>query len=217
MKRMKPRSLERLEERMGGIDKGSIRYRVLQSAKNFKTSWIELGQALYSVWKDKVYKEWGYLTFDAYTQKEIGIKKTTAMKLLKSYYFLEKEEPAYLQKEHSEPQAAAAVPSFEAVNLLRLAKDKNTIDKEDYQRFRKDVLEAGKDPVQFRKDLTSLIRQREELTPDEARQRRKFSVVKRVVSSLKTLKADIESQKLLPAGLIKEITLLINKLETEIT
>ena len=213
---MKTKSLERLEERMGGIDEDSLRYKVLQSAKNFKTSWIELGQALYSVWKDKAYREWGYLTFDAYTQKEVGIKKPTAMKLLKSYYFLEKEEPVYLQKEHSESQAPAAVPSFESVNLLRLAKDKNTLDKDDYQRFKKDVLEAGKDPVQFRKDLTNLMRQREELTPDEARQRRKFAVVKRVVSSLKTLKADIESQKLLPVNLVKEISLLINKLEAEI-
>ena len=213
---MKTKSLQRLEEKMDGIEEGSIRYRVLQSAKNFKTSWIELGQALYSVWKDKAYKEWGFLTFDAYTQKEVGIKKATAMKLLKSYYFLEKEEPAYLQKEHSEALGAAAVPSFESVNLLRLAKDKNTLDRDDYQRFKKDVLETGKDPAQFRKDLTSLMREREDLTPDEARKRRKFAVVKRVVSSLKTLKADIESQKLLPANLLKEISVLINKLESEI-
>ena len=76
---MKTKSLERLEEKMTGIEEGSIRYRVLQSAKNFKTSWIDLGQALYSVWKDKSYKGWGYMTFDAYSQKEIGIKKATAI------------------------------------------------------------------------------------------------------------------------------------------
>ncbi len=214
---MKTKSLERLEERMSEIDEGSIRYRVLRSAKNFKTSWIELGQVLYSVWKDKAYKEWGYLTFDAYTQKEIGVKKTTAMKLLKSYYFLEKEEPVYLQKEHAASQEPASVPSYESINLLRLARDKNTLDKEDYQRFKKDVLDLGKDPLQVKRDLTTLIRQREELTPGEARERRKFTVVKRVVSSLKTLKADIESQKLLPVNLIKEISVLINKLESEIS
>ena len=213
---MKTKSLERLEEKMGGIEQDSIRYRVLQSAKNFKTSWIELGQALYSVWKDKAYKEWGFLTFDAYAQKEIGIKKATAMKLLKSYYFLEKEEPVYLQKEHSGSISPAAVPSYESVNLLRLAKNKTNIDRDDYQRFRKDVLEMGKDPSQFKRDLTTLIREREELEPAEARQRRKMAVVKRLVSSLKTLNADIESQKLLPANLIKEISVLINKLEAEI-
>lgn len=214
---MKTRSLERIEEKMEGIDQSSIRYVVLRSARNFKTSWIELGQALYSVWKDKAYKEWGYITFDAYTQKEVGIKKATAMKLLKSYYFLEKEEPDYIQKDYSSSQAPASTPSYESVNLLRLAKNKNSLDKEDYQRFKKDVLDLGKEPGQVRRDLTSLMRQREELTPDEARQRRKFTVVKRVVSSLKTLKADIEAQKLLPTGLVREISLLIDKLEKEVS
>ncbi|MFA5143157.1 MAG: hypothetical protein WC522_03155 [Candidatus Omnitrophota bacterium] len=214
---MKTKSLERLEERMDGVDKDSLRYRVLESAKNFKTSWVELGQALYAVWKDKSYREWGYLTFDAYTQKEIGVKKPTAMKLLKSYYFLEKEEPAYLQKEYSESQAPAAVPSYESVNLLRLAKNRNALDRDDYQRFRKDVLETGRDPVEVKRDLTSLMRQREELSPDEARQRRKTAVIKRAVSSLKMLKSDIEVQKLLPAGLVKEMSDLINKLEAELS
>ena len=214
---MKTKSLERLEEKMTGIEEGSIRYRVLQSAKNFKTSWVDLGQALYSVWKDKAYKEWGYMTFDSYTQKEIGIKKGTAMKLLKSYYFLEKEEPVYLQKENSESKTPAEVPSYESVNLLRLAKNKNELDKDDYQRFKKDVLENGKDPVQFKKDLTSLMREREELSPEDARQRRKVLIVKRLVSTLKTLKTDIETQKILPVGMIKEVSILINKLESEIS
>ena len=213
---MKTKSLERLEEKMVGIEEDSIRYRVLRSAKNFKTSWIDLGQALYSVWKDKAYKDWGYITFDAYTQKEIGIKKVTAMKLLKSYYFLEKEEPVYLAKEHSEAQPAASAPSFESVNLLRLAKDKKTIDRDDYQRFKKDVLELGKDPGQFKKDLTAVMREREELSPEEASQKRKVASVRRLVSTLKTLKTDIETQKFLPMSLIKEVSVLINKLESEI-
>lgn len=214
---MKTRSVERLEERMVGIAEDSIRYRVLESAKKFKTSWIELGQALYSVWKDKAYKEWGYITFDAYTQKEVGIKKATAMKLLKSYYFLEKEEPIYLQKENSESKSPATVPSYESVNMLRLAKNKNTLDKDDYQRFKKDVLEMGKEPGQFKRDLTTLMREREDLSPEEARQRRKVSLVKRLISTLKTLKADIETQKILPVSLVKEVSVLINKLESEIS
>jgi len=214
---MKTNTLERLDEKMGAIDKDSVRYTVLQAAKDFKSSWVALGQALYSVWKDKSYKEWGYITFDAYTQKEIGIKKTTAMKLLKSYYFLEKEEPAYLQKDHSDDSSPAAVPSYEAVNLLRLAKNKNTIDKDDYQRFKKDVLETGKDTGQLKKDLTALIREREELSPEDARQARKIVFVKRVISSLKALKTGMEAQKFLSVGLLKEISGLIAKLESEVS
>jgi len=201
---------------MSAIDKDSVRYRVLESAKNFKVSWIGLGQALYSVWKEKAYKEWGYMTFDAYTQKEIGVRKATAMKLLKSYYFLEKEEPACLEKGYSDSQPAAALPSYESVNVLRLAKSKNNLDGDDYERFRKDILDTGKDAGQARRELASLIRQREEPAPEEARARRKAAAVRRAISSLKALKAEVAAQRLLPANLIKEVSALINKLEMEI-
>ncbi len=212
---MKTKSIERIEARMGGMDHDSIRYRVLQSAKNFKTSWVELGQALYSVWKDKSYKEWGYMTFDAYTQKEVGIKKPTAMKLLKSYYFLEKEEPAYLQKDKSEDLSPASTPSYESINLLRLAKNKNTLDGSDYQRFKKDVLELGKDHSQVKRDLTTLIREREELNPAEARKKKYDAVIRRMVGTLKALKRDAEVMKILPAAIIKEVSSLIGRIEAE--
>jgi len=212
---MKTKSLEQIEARMGGMDRDSIRYRVLQSAKNFKTSWIELGSALYSVWKDKSYREWGYMTFDAYTQKEIGIKKPTAMKLLKSYYFLEKEEPVYLQKDKSGDAPCASLPSYESVNILRLAKSKNALDGSDYQRFKKDVLELGKDPSQVRRDLTALIREREEPDPAEARKKKRSSVIRRMVGTLKALKRDAEAMKILPAAIIKEVSALIGRIEAE--
>ena len=54
----KPKSLKNIEEKMQNLEVGSIRYHILESAKNFKSSWIELGRSLYSVWKDKMYKDW---------------------------------------------------------------------------------------------------------------------------------------------------------------
>lgn len=214
---IKTKTLERIEERMGDLKEDSIRYQILRSAKNFKTSWIELGQSLYSVWRDKSYKEWGYATFDAYSSKEIGIKKATALKLLKSYYFLEKEEPAYLEKSSAEGQSPAVVPTYESVNVLRLAKSKNTLDGQDYFRFRKDVLELGKDAVAVKKDLTTLMREREELEPDEARKRKRVAMIKRLLTALRTLKTDLETTKMLPASTIKEVSSLISKIESQMS
>jgi hypothetical protein len=221
MAKLSSKAISGIEKRMESVEEGSIRYRILQSAKNFKISWIDLGQSLYSVWKDRHYKDWGYSTFEAYTAREIGIKKNTALKLLKSYYFLEKEEPAYLQKEQSvaasqEPSDVAAVPSYESVNLLRLAKNKKAIDAEDYRALRRDVFESGKEPGEVRKSLTGMIRQREELEPEEARRKKKSAVLKRLVSTLKALRTDIERSKFLPAGLLKETSGLIAKIEAEI-
>jgi len=212
----KTRSLEKIEEKMSSVPEDSIRHRILKSAKSFKSSWIDLGQALYTVWKDKAYKEWGYITFEAYTSKEIGIRKATAVKLLKSYYFLEQEEPSYVQKGQDDATSPAALPTYESVNLLRMAKSKNAIDKSDYAHLKRDVLDNGKDVSLVKKDLTSMIRQREELEPEEARRKKRAAVIKRLISSLKTLKTDIEVTKILPAALIAEINALIKKVEGEL-
>jgi len=216
MEGQKPKSLRNIEEKMASLEEGSLRYHVLESAKNFKSSWIELGRSLYSVYKDKLYKTWGFSTFDAYTLKEIGIKKPTAMKLLRSYYFLEKEEPGYLKKDYTESVEAAKLPSYEAIDLLRKAKDKKTLDDEDYSKLKQDVFEEGKDTQQIKKDLTALILQREELEPEEAYQKKRVATLKRFLGSLKGLKQEAEVFKLLPIGLIKEAQELIKKIEAEL-
>ncbi|MDO8661781.1 MAG: hypothetical protein Q7K98_00975 [Candidatus Omnitrophota bacterium] len=212
----KSKSLQDIEEKMGSLDVNSLRYHVLESARNFKTSWIELGRSLYSVWKDKMYKEWGFGTFDAYTAKEIGIKKPTAMKLLRSYYFLEKEEPAYLKDGYTESADTAKLPSYEAVDLLRKAKDKKTLDSQDYSKLKKEIFEDGKDVQTVKRDLTSLVRQREELEPEEAYKKRRTAILRRFIGSLKALKQEAEVSKLLPAQLINEAQELIRKIEEQI-
>lgn len=216
MDTIKTKSLEKIQHKMEAMDKDSLRYRILESAKNFKTSWIELGRALYSVWKDKLYKDWGYNSFDTYTSKEIGIRKQTALKLLRSYYFLEKEEPQYLKSDYTESAQAASLPNYESIDVLRLAKNKKSLDEDDYGNLKKSVFENGKDVREVKKDLVSLIRQRQELEPEEARQKRKTAQVKRLVSTLKSLKNEIELSKTLPQAIIKELDNLIAKLEPEI-
>jgi len=216
MEQIKTKSLRNIEERMSGIEEGSLRYRVLEDAKNFKTSWVNLGRALYSVWRDKLYREWGYNSFDAYTAREIGLKKQTAVKLLRSYYFLEKEEPHYLSADYSESQTPANIPGYEAIDVLRLAKNKKDVDEEDYAQIKKDIFEKGKDVSQVKKDLTALIRQRQELEPEEAYQKRRLSTVRRLLGTLRALKQEAELSKLLPAPIIKEAANLIKKLEAEL-
>jgi DNA-directed RNA polymerase beta subunit len=214
---MKTKSIDRLEEKMKEVDSDSLRYHILDNAKNFKTSWVELGRALYSVQKDKMYKEWGYSTFDIYTAKEIGIKKQTALKLLRSYYFLEKEEPQYLRKDFLEVTDAAKVPSYESVDILRQAKNKKMLDKEDYESIKKEIFEDGFDANKVRRDLTALIRERKEVDPQEALENRKLATVRRLLGTLKSLKKEAELLKLLPAQIIKETAELILRIEEEIS
>ncbi|MDD5128249.1 MAG: hypothetical protein PHO40_01165 [Candidatus Omnitrophica bacterium] len=214
---VKTKSLRNIEEKMDSLDSGSLRYHILESAKNFKCSWIELGRSLYSVWKDKMYKEWGYANFDVYASREIGIRKQTAMKLLKSYYFLEKEEPQYLKSDYAEASQASTIPSYESVDILRQAKNKKVLDEREYSNLKKEIFEKGRDAQELKKNLGVIIRQRQELEPEEAQEKRKQAVVRRILGQLRALKQEAEILKMLPAPLIKEIDILIKKVDAEFT
>jgi hypothetical protein len=214
---IKTKTIKGIEEKMEALDANSLRYHILESARSFKTSWIKLGRSLYTAWRDKCFKEWGYASFDIYTSRELGIRKNTAMKLLRSYYFLEKEEPGYLKHDYSKESNAATLPSYESIDVLRLAKNKKELDEQDYDSLKKDIFEKGKDARQIKKDLTALIRQRQELDPQEALAKRRTAVVRRFLGTLKSLKNELETAKLVPYSLIKEAGDLIKKLEAELS
>jgi len=215
MDEQKTKSLRNIEEKMENLDSGSLRYHILESAKNFKSSWIELGRSLYSAWKDKMYKEWGYVNFDVYVSREIGIRKQTAMKLLKSYYFLEKEEPQYLKKDYAQDSQAANIPSYESVDILRQAKNKKVLDEDDYKNLKKEIFEKGRDAQELKKNLGVIIRQRQEMDPEEAQEKRKLALARRILGQLRMLKQEAEVLKMLPMPLIKELDALIKKIDAE--
>ena len=99
----------------------------------------------------------------------------------------------------------------------RDAKNKKILDQDDYANIKKEIFDDGFDTMQVRRDLTSLIRQRQELDPEEAHQKRKMATVKRLLTTLKSLKKEAELLKLLPAGLIKETASLISHIESEVS
>ena len=216
MEEVKSKSLRNIEEKMENLDSNSLRYHILESAKNFKCSWIELGRSLYSVYKDKMYKEWGYVNFDIYVSREIGIRKQTAMKLLKSYYFLEKEEPQYLKADYADSTKPAQIPSYESIDVLRQAKNKKGLDENDYKDLKKEIFEKGRDAQELKKNLGVIIRQRQELDPQEAQEKRRSSTVKRLLGQLRQLKQEVQVLKMLPAPLIKELDDLIKNIGHEI-
>ena len=203
-------------EDTGTLDISSMREHAKMCAKKFKANWIDLGRVMYSIWKDKMYRNWGYQTFEAYTRKEIGIRKQTSLKLLRSYCFLEKEESRYLKDQSFDSPEAAAVPTYEAVDVLRRAKNNKFLDSSDYVKLRKNVLQDGKEVKEVRRDLTALMRQRQELEPEEAWAQKKEIHIKRLLSTLKSLKKESESLKVLPGSVLSDIAHLIERLDQEL-
>lgn len=210
------RTIEKIEHKMESISPDPLRYEALNTAKNFKTSWIGLGQVLNTVWRDKSYKEWGYTEFESYVTKEIGIRKETALKLLRSYAFLENKEPHYLKKDHTQDTNAREVPTYEAVDVLRRASTNKNLDKEDYTKIKKYVLDDGKDVKGVKKDLSEIIKSREETDPEEAWQKKRISIVKRFLNLLKSIKIELKASKILPKDILNQTETLINKIENNL-
>lgn len=194
-----------------------LRSHLVEKARSFKSSWVELARALYSVWRDKLYKDWGYMTFEGYTGKELSIRRTTAMKLLGSYSFLEKEEPKYVSKEYYDSNDTAVVPHYESVDVLRRAQNKGDLDPHEYSQLKEKVLERGVDAKAVKKDLTMIMKQRKETDPQQAHDQERDQQLKRMVSRLKVIKRDLEVLNLVPGQIIDQAQKLIQSLEMEIS
>ena len=194
----------------------TLRDQILDHAKDFKTSWVNLGQSLYTVWQDKLYYGWGHEKFEYYTEREVGLKKEICLKLLKTYFFLEQEEPAYLSKEFVDERKSVQVPGVDEVNVLRLAKSKRELLKDDYKKLKNYIFEKGKSAALVRKELTAIMKERKQVDPDEEREQRNAVAIRKLLNSLKSFKKDMETLKLLPDEILAEAKELMDKLETHV-
>ncbi|MCA9409033.1 MAG: hypothetical protein KC733_10110 [Candidatus Omnitrophica bacterium] len=194
----------------------TLKEQVVQYSKDFKTSWVNLGQVLWTIWEDKIYYTWGYEKFEYFTEKEIGIKKNVALKLLKTYSFIEQNEPAYLDKEFSDNREALKVPGYEEINVLRLARSRKELNRDDFMHLKHQVFEKGKDAAAVRKDLTTIMKERKPVDPEEEREKRNEEAVRKLLNSLKSFKKDMDVLKLLPDEIVNEANVLLQKLESQI-
>jgi len=211
----KTKAISQIEGKMEDLDETSLRYRVLQSARNFKTSWIELGNYLQAVFQEKHYKRWGYTSFESYCSREIAIKTTTALKLLRSYYFLESEEPAFLNERLSSTEKVVALPSVDSVDILRRARNRQNLDADDYRSLRDSVLEKGEEPKEVRYKLKNILEAYAGGESEEEEKKRRTATINRCLGVLRTIKREIEISGVLSRKIIKEIDRLVAVIESE--
>jgi hypothetical protein len=203
-------------KKFDNLNSKEMRALVLEGAKDFKASWLKLSQALYAVHRDKLYEYWGYDNFENYVEREAGIKKPMALKLVKTYAFVEQQEPQCLHANFFEEREPPVLPEFEAVNVLRQARNNKDLTKDDYLELRKGVMDSGKGAAVVRKELTALIKQRKQVDPDEERQKRNIATVKRFLSAIHAFKRDAEALKLIPANIVNKAMELFKELESEL-
>jgi len=126
-----------IEQLMRELDPSSPRYQVLATARQFKSSWVELGEQLIKVKNQSEFQGWGYDTFDDYCSREIRIRKETARKLTLAYRYLEQEEPELISAE----RRLQPLPDYRAIDLLRQAREEQGFTDEEYNQLRDSVIE----------------------------------------------------------------------------
>ena len=198
------------------VEQDELREKVLEVARRHKASWIELGQYLYTIQKNKMFKYWGYLEFDGYCTKELGIRPLTALKMVRSYMFLEREEPKVIESHSSGDESLRKIPSFEAVNILRLARKNKLLTSKELADIREDVLEVGKEPKEVRAHVRRLLSDREVKDSAAVRKTRRNLAIKRLITVLANSKKELENENLLPAFLLKQMAELEKKLVDQI-
>ncbi len=139
MEQHPPRSKGELmiERLMQELDPESDRYRVLATARRFKSSWVELGEKLLLVQREQCFRQWGYESFEEYCAREIRIQKPTAQKLTLAYRYLEQEEPEILARRTE----IKPLPDYRSVDLLRQAREEKDFSPEQYSQLRQAIVE----------------------------------------------------------------------------
>lgn len=186
------------------------------AARDFKTAWLSLAQTLYAIWRDKLYEYWGYEKFEHYVEREVGIKKSMALKLIKTYAFIEDQEPQFLKEEYLQAKEPAVLPEVDALHVLRLARGKKELTKQDYQDLRRQVVDQGCAAGVVRKDLTSLMKERKQVDPQEEREQRHAAAVRRFLNAIRSFKKDAEALKLVKVDVVRKAEELFKELEAEI-
>lgn len=195
-----------IEKIMEQLEPNSERYQVLDTAKRFKSSWVELGDKLLQVSSRGHFREWGYQSFEDYCVQEIRIKKGTAEKLTLAYRYMEKQEPELLaRRDELKP-----LPDYRSVDLLRQAREEKRFSDEEYAELRKSVVEDE------RSHPTVLKRFKEVAAAHSEEKADPLVPVKASLAAARRLDTALRSVPDVPSAYREQVVNLISHLEGEL-
>jgi hypothetical protein len=181
----------RLDARIGELPEGSLRRKVLESARRFKASWVDLGRMLAQVRREGTWEEWGHPSFEAYCTKELFLRRATAEKLALSYGFLERHEP-----EMARAREVRSAPPFEVIEVLSRAEAAGRMDRAAWGEMRDGVLDGEVDKADVSRRLAEKFGPPPRPPRPEAGER-----LARIAAQARRLADACEGEKEIPAAL----------------
>jgi hypothetical protein len=155
------------------------RAELIARARRFKTSWIELAEALTAAKRSGSWQGWGYDSFEAYAKSELRLRQETVDKLTASYSFLQRRAPSVLGRDPlREP-----MPSYQAVDFLRRAEDSDDAPRDTVEEIRRRVIDEAAPAGRLSREYGGVVFPIDE----ETRQARDVAGVKNVAKRLREL------------------------------
>lgn len=173
---------QHIEQLMRQLPPESERYQVLATAKQFKSSWVELGEWLAKVSNKKQFSEWGFTSFEDYCTKEIRIRRQTAEKLLLAFRFLERREPSLLERNEKRP-----LPDYRSIDLLRKADEREHFSMEEYSELRQAVIEEERNHPSVAKRFRDMTHSHQPEQKTLHQHRNALLAAKRLATSLQEI------------------------------
>lgn len=181
---------QRMAARIDELPAGSLRRTVLESARRFKASWVELARLLSEVKRKGSHRDWGFDDFETYCTRELFIRKQTAEKLTMSYGFLERHEPE-LARDPARP-----APPFEVIDVLSRAEAQGRLPAGGWRELRDEVLDNPPPAAALARQLTEKYGPPEK--PPRPPQAERLA---RLAASAERLAAACAAEKAVPKGL----------------
>lgn len=171
------RAEEAILAKMSSLNPSEPRYRVLEATLTFKASWIILAEHLTQVASEKLFKTWGFRSFEQYCNNELHVGPSTAKKLIRSYSWIRDEAPEYAEYAHAsdasddasdveiidadpKPRLPPPVPDYRVIDVLTRAKEEymaERCDEEAYQELKRAAFSGEKSVTELKKSLDEAI------------------------------------------------------------
>lgn len=90
---------------------------LVERARRFKRSWVDMAEGLLRAQASQAYERWGYPDLHAYCNHELQLKRATVDKLMGSYATIREHAPQILRNDSVEH----TIPSYDAVDYFARA------------------------------------------------------------------------------------------------
>ena len=182
------------------------RAELLERARRFKASWVELAEALVEARRSQAWERWGYASFEAYAKTELHLRQDTVDKLTRSFTFLKSHAPEVLRRDGVQ----ARIPSLKAVEFLRRAEEESDAPVDVVTSLRQRVLEDNVRPERLAREYGPAVFPRDA----EAKAAQDLAGIRNVASRLRTLLTEADG---LPKKLTREVVAQLDELLAHVT